>query len=211
MKKIISIIVSLAVLSITYVLYGQASGGQRPAAPPATAVKTATPPSAAPVNGAAAQKLLDQYCVNCHNEDDKVANLTVEGLDTSHVSKDAQTWEKIIRKVRAGMMPPAGNPRPDRASIIAFTTWAENEIDKNAAPFTPSPGLHRLNRTEYANVVRDLLDLDIDPANYLPTDDSTHGFDNIAGALSLSPTLVEAYVTAAGKISRLAMGDATTP
>ena len=134
MKKIILIIGSLTVLSISYVLYGQqAAGAQRSAAPAATAVKAATPAPGAPVTGAAARKLLDQYCVNCHNEDDKLANLMVDTLDTSHVTKDTETWEKIIRKVRAGMMPPAGNPRPDRASIIAFTTWAENEIDRNAA------------------------------------------------------------------------------
>src|SRR3954453_24116342 len=85
-----------------------------------------------------------------------------------------------------------------------MTSWLESELDRTATPYTPPPGLHRLNRTEYANAVRDLLDLDIDPAKYLPSDDSTHGFDNIAGTLGISSTLVEAYVSAAGKISRLA-------
>ena len=89
--------------------------------------------------------------------------------------------------------------------------WLENELDRGAVPHMPPPGLHRLNRTEYANAIRDLLDLDIDPAKYLPSDDSTHGFDNIAGALGISSTLVEAYVSAAGKISRLAIGEPTTP
>src|SRR6202030_2976116 len=93
-------------------------------------------------------------------------------------------------------------------SLIA---WLENVLDRNAQPYLPPPGLHRLNRTEYANVIRDLLDLEIDPAKYLPSDDSTHGFDNIAGALGISSTLVEAYVSAASKISRLALGFATPP
>src|SRR5438477_9769263 len=90
-------------------------------------------------------------------------------------------------------------------------TWLENGADRTAVPYTPSPGLHRFNRTEYANAIHDLLDLDIDPGAYLPSDDSTHGFDNIAGTLGISSTLVEAYVSAAGKISRLAIGEPTTP
>src|SRR5206468_4269398 len=97
-----------------------------------------------------------------------------------------QTWEKVVRKLRAGMMPPAGNPRPDRPTTAALVSWLENELDKSAVPYMPPPGLHRLNRTEYANVIRDLLDMEIDPGKYLPVDDSTHGFDNIAGALGLS-------------------------
>ena len=109
------------------------------------------------------------------------------------------------------MMPPAGARRPEPAVYKAMTAWLENELDRTATPYTPPPGLHRLNRTEYANAVRDLLDLDIDPAKYLPSDDSTHGFDNIAGTLGISSTLVEAYVSAAGKISRLAVGEATPP
>jgi hypothetical protein len=135
----------------------------------------------------------------------------IDKLDPAHIGKDAQTWEKIVRKLRAGMMPPSGNPRPDRAATMALVGWLENELDRSAVAFMPPPGLHRLNRTEYGNVIRDLLDLEIDPGKYLPTDDSTRGFDNIAGALGLSSTLVESYVSAAGKISRLAMGDATTP
>jgi hypothetical protein len=132
-------------------------------------------------------------------------------MDTAHVANDAQAWEKVVRKLRAGMMPPAGNPRPDKATTVALITWLENELDKSAVPYMPPPGLHRLNRTEYANVIRDMLDLQIDPGKYLPVDDSTHGFDNIAGALGLSSTLVESYVSAAAKISRLAMGDPASP
>jgi hypothetical protein len=101
--------------------------------------------------------------------------------------------------------------RPDKATSNAFITWLETELDRSAQPYLPPPGLHRLNRTEYANAVRDLLGLDIDPAQYLPSDDSTHGFDNIAGTLGISSTLVEAYVSAAGKLSRLAIGEPTSP
>src|SRR5215813_6050121 len=90
-------------------------------------------------------------------------------------------------------------------------TWLEGELDRTAVAYTPPPGLHRFNRTEYANAIHDLLDLDVDAGKYLPNDDSTHGFDNIAGALGISSTLVESYVTAAGKISRLAIGEATPP
>ncbi|HLQ76008.1 MAG TPA: DUF1587 domain-containing protein, partial [Terriglobia bacterium] len=187
MKKKVLIVSSLAILSIAYVIYGQSAGAPRPAAASAT---PAARPAAAPV-GAAQAKVFDQYCSNCHNEDDRVANLAIDKLDIAHVGKDAQTWEKIVRKLRAGMMPPAGNPRPDRATTLALVGWLENELDKGAVAYMPPPGLHRLNRTEYGNVIRDLLDLEIDPGKYLPTDDSTHGFDNIAGALGLSSTLVE--------------------
>ncbi len=116
-----------------------------------------------------------------------------------------------MRKLGAGMMPPAGSRRPDKATYNAFIERIESELDRTAAPYMPPPGLHRLNRAEYANAVRDLIALDIDPAQYLPSDDSTFGFDNIAGALGVSSTLVEAYVAAAGKISRLAIGEPAPP
>ncbi|TLZ44601.1 MAG: DUF1587 domain-containing protein, partial [Gammaproteobacteria bacterium] len=109
------------------------------------------------------------------------------------------------------MMPPAELRRPDPATYQAMVDWLESELDRDAPPYTPAPGLHRLNRTEYANSIQDLLDLPIDPAKYLPSDDSTSGFDNIAGALGISSTLVEAYVTAAQKISRLALGEPEDP
>lgn len=210
MKRKISFFSTLATLLVACVLFGQTAGTKRPASAPAAAPARATASTAQPF-GTAQKKLIDQYCSNCHNEDDRTANLMFEKLDVAHVGKDAQTWEKVVRKLRAGMMPPANNPRPNRQATLALVSWLENELDKNATPFMPPPGLHRLNRTEYANVVRDLLDLEIDPGKYLPTDDSTHGFDNIVGALGLSSTLVESYVSAAGKISRLAMGDAATP
>ena len=161
--------------------------------------------------------LLDKYCVACHNVKaraagmDSAVKLTLDNLDLSQVNQNVAVWERVVRKLRAGQMPPAGMPRPDAPAYESMIAWLENELDRQAAPHAPPPGLHRLNRTEYANVVRDLLDLEIDPAKYLPSDDSTFGFDNIAGALGISSTLVEAYVSAGQKISRLALGYPETP
>ena len=153
--------------------------------------------------------LINQYCVSCHNQRLKTAGLMLDALDLARVGDNAAVWEKVVRKLRAGMMPPAGSRRPDRCRLrgAASHGW---RMSSTGTPqvHVPPPGLHRLNRTEYANAIRDLLDLEIDPAKYLPSDDSTHGFDNIAGALGISSTLVEAYVSAAGKISRLAIGEA---
>ena len=155
--------------------------------------------------------LLDQYCVSCHNQKLKTAGLELDNLDTAHVAGHAEKWELVVRKLRSGMMPPSGMPRPAWATYESMVTWLENELDHNSSAHFPAPGLHRLNRTEYANVIHDMLALDIDPAKYLPSDDSTRGFDNIAGALALSPALLEGYTTAAAKISRIAMGDVTEP
>src|SRR5579863_4731701 len=123
-------------------------------------------------------------------------------------------WEKVIKKLRTGAMPPLGMPKPERANVDEFLTWLEGSIDK-AYALHPNPGrpaLHRLNRAEYANAIRDLLALDIDSSAYLPTDDASFGFDNVASVLGLSPALQERYIAAAGKISRLAVGDpATSP
>lgn len=154
---------------------------------------------------------LDQYCVTCHNERLKTANLLLDALDLARVAEHPAVWEKVVRKLRAGMMPPAGSRRPAPEASRSLVAWLEGELDRSAAAYMPAPGLHRLNRTEYANVVRDLLDLEIDAAIYLPSDDSTHGFDNMAGALGISSTLVDAYVSAASKISRLALGLAEPP
>jgi mono/diheme cytochrome c family protein len=173
------------------------------------------PPAAAPAavfTAATERQLLAKYCVACHSAAartaglDSARKLTVDNLDVANVTHDAKTWELIARKLRAGMMPPAGMPRPDPVAYQGMAAWIEQELDRQAKSYTPPPGLHRLNRTEYANVIEDLLDLPIDPSKYLPSDDSTAGFDNIAGALGISSTLVEAYVTAAQKISRLALG-----
>ncbi len=198
-----------AVLEQTTAASGQAAGSTTATAPAQT-------PSAH-ASGSPQRALLDRYCVSCHSQRAKAAGqesarkLTLDDLDPARVSEHADTWELVVRKLRAGMMPPANARRPDRATYEGFITILENELDRTAVPYTPSPGLHRLNRTEYANAIRDMLALEIDPAAYLPPDDSTHGFDNIASALGISSTLVEASVNAAGKISRLAIAEPTPP
>jgi cytochrome c551/c552 len=157
----------------------------------------------------AQKELVDRYCVSCHNEKAKTGGLSLEKLDIDHPAADAETWEKVIRKLRAGLMPPAGMPRPDRATLNAFRASLETAID-GAALRSPNPGataLHRLNRAEYANAIRDLIAIDVDPATVLPADDSSEGLDNIADVLGTSPALIERYAGAAAKISRLAVGD----
>ena len=155
--------------------------------------------------------ILDQYCAVCHNQKVKTANLELDKLDLAHLSDHAEIGEKVIRKLRAGMMPPAGMPRPAPPVLDALIGWVEKDLDRSAVTYLPAPGLHRLNRTEYTNAIRDVLGLEVDATKFLPPDDSTHGFDNIAGALTLSPALMEAYLSAAGKISRLAIGDVSSP
>ncbi len=158
--------------------------------------------------------LLDQYCVTCHNERLQTAGLTLDALDVTNVAADAEVWEKVVRKLRAGAMPPAPRPRPDDATYDGFATWLETELDRASAA-DPNPGrteaFHRLNRAEYRNVIRDLLALDVDVAELLPADDGSYGFDNIAGVLGISPTLLERYLSAAKKVSRLAVGNPELP
>jgi mono/diheme cytochrome c family protein len=151
-------------------------------------------------------------CFDCHNETEQVAGLNLQALPLDSVGSHAETWEKVIRKLRAGLMPPAdGGPTLDGAARKGLVAWLENEIDRNAEAHLPAPGLHRLNRTEYTNAIRDLLALNIDATSFLPPDDSSHGFDNMAGTLTTSPALMEAYLSAAGKISRLGIGTETAP
>src|SRR5262249_45383422 len=132
-------------------------------------------------------------------------------LDVAHVGEHAEVWEKVVRKLRAGMMPPSGARRPDKPAADTFAGWLETELDRSAAarPNYGSPGLHRLNRNEYANAIRDLLALEVDVTELLPPDDSSFGFDNMANSLTVSSALLEGYLSAASKISRLAVGDPT--
>jgi cytochrome c551/c552 len=152
---------------------------------------------------------LNQYCVGCHNDKAKTAGLALDKLDLEHVGDSAETWEKVVRKLRTGMMPPSGARRPERTAIDAFTSSLEASLDRAAAGKTNAgtTALHRLNRTEYANAVHDLLSLPIDVTTLLPPDDSAEGFDNVADVLGVSPLLIQGYVSAATKISRLAVGD----
>jgi mono/diheme cytochrome c family protein len=186
---------------------------QRASSPQAAPQRPAqsVPPAASAANVSAQRKLVDQYCVTCHNARLKTANLLLDELDLGNLDDHAEIAEKVVRKMRAGLMPPTGARRPDPATMQSLIRWMEDELDRGAVMHLPPPGLHRLNRTEYGNAIRDLLALDVDPSKFLPTDDSTHGFDNIAGALTMSPALMEAYLSAAGKISRLAVGNVTAP
>ncbi|MGZ3343298.1 MAG: DUF1592 domain-containing protein [Caulobacteraceae bacterium] len=157
--------------------------------------------------------LVQKYCVACHNNRAKTGGLSLESVNFTDMGQDAETFEKVIRKVRAGMMPPKGMPRPDAPEMLRFATAIEGHLDAYAAahPEPGDPGLHRLNRVEYGNAVRDLLGIKADVATLLPADDSKEGFDNIADVLSISPTLIQGYVSAALKLSRLAVGDRTAP
>src|SRR5215510_1205270 len=158
--------------------------------------------------------LLDQYCVTCHNERLKTADLTLDKMDVDHAAKDPATWERVVQQLRARAMPPVGRPRPDKSTYDGFRTWLENELDKNAAT-NPNAGttvsFHRLNRAEYQNAIRDLLAVEIDATTFLPEDPKSNGFDNMGGAIKMSPDLLETYMKAAMKISREATGVSVTP
>jgi mono/diheme cytochrome c family protein len=175
---------------------------------PIQAAQSAPSPAAAPSQRA----VFRQYCLSCHNETMKKAGtvpVAFEGDALWDIAANAPVWEKVVLKMRAGVMPPAGAPRPDRSVRTEFLGWLESELDRAAAA-RPNPGrtepFHRLNRTEYRNAVRDLLALDLDVSSMLPADDASYGFDNIAGVLKMSPTLMEQYLAAAQRVSRLAVG-----
>jgi mono/diheme cytochrome c family protein len=153
--------------------------------------------------------VVTKYCVTCHNERAKIGGLTLDKMDVSDPGAGADVWERVVRKVRVGMMPPQGSPQPDQETRAALVSWLTTSLDKSASAH-PNPGrplVHRLNRAEYANAIRDLLALDVDTSTLLPPDDAAYGFDNIADALGVSPVLLERYLAAAGKISSLAVGD----
>jgi mono/diheme cytochrome c family protein len=165
---------------------------------PSAQVAAPTPPPRA---------VLDKYCITCHNQRMKTGGLALDVLNLAQVSEHAETLEKIVRKLRTGAMPPVGRPRPDKALSDSVTSWIEAELDR-AARERPNPGrstLHRLNRVEYRNAIRDMLALEIDPAALLPADNAAYGFDNNADALSLSPVLTERYLGASARISEMAL------
>ena len=159
----------------------------------------------------AEQALVKQYCVTCHNARTVTGGLSLEQLDPAAAAKHSDVWEKVIVKLRGGMMPPVGMPRPAEATLQAFAASLEQRIDAQALA-SPDPGhkpIHRLNRTEYGNAVRDLLDLEVNVTDLLPADDESHGFDNIAGVLRVSSSLLEQYLTAARRVSSVAVGTDT--
>jgi uncharacterized protein DUF1592/uncharacterized protein DUF1588/uncharacterized protein DUF1585/uncharacterized protein DUF1587/uncharacterized protein DUF1595 len=170
--------------------------------------------SASAVEKSPAHTFLERTCYKCHSEEADSASALFSGfyldrLDVDHVAAAPKEWEKVVRKLRTGMMPPSSEPRPDAAEEAQLVAYLESELDELAAgaPNPGRPALHRLNRTEYANAIRDLLALDIDAKALLPGDDSSAGFDNNAGALGISPVLIERYGNAAAAIARLAVGD----
>jgi catechol 2,3-dioxygenase-like lactoylglutathione lyase family enzyme len=172
------------------------------------------PPAASAASGPGPhQALVGKYCVSCHNARTRTADLALDTLDIGNVAGDGATWEKVIKKVRSGAMPPQGVPQPDGPARAALISYLETALDREAAarPNPGRPALHRLNRTEYQNVIRDLLGVDVDAASLLPADDSSFGFDNVADVLGVSPVLLERYIAAAEKISAIAIGDPATP
>ena len=182
----------------------------------AAASLQAAPPSAASAQAATppdpSRTFLDTNCVACHNSERRTANLALDAdaLDPREAPQHADVWEKVIRKLRTGAMPPVGRPRPDTSAVAEIVSYLETTIDAAAGrrPMVGRPVAHRLNRAEYANAIRDLLDLEVDTSELLPPDDAGYGFDNIGDVLTVSPMLLERYMSAAGKIARLASGTA---
>src|SRR5687768_4928205 len=166
-------------------------------------------PAATTLLPAEQSALVKQYCVTCHNDRSKAGQMSLQAFDAAQLEEHGELTEKMIRKLRSGMMPPAGARRPEPPVLTALLTTLESRMDRHAA-LNPNPGsrpFQRLNRAEYANAVRDLLSLDVDVSTYLPPDTISHGFDNVADAQTFSPTLMDGYLRAASQISRLAVGD----
>jgi mono/diheme cytochrome c family protein len=192
---------SLGCIGLRWITLAATLAGSLVAGPAGTTSAAATPE--------AFTALLNKYCVTCHSEKTRTAGLVLEKRDFSKVAEDAQVWEKVVRKLHAGAMPPMGLPRPDNADVDRFASWLETSLDRAAAEH-PNPGrtlIHRLNRTEYGNSIKDLLDIDVDTSDLLPPDDAVDGFDNVAQMLTISPVLLERYLSASAKITRLAVGD----
>jgi len=178
---------------------------------------TVSPPPIAEVAPAPAmgpvevRQVIGQYCVTCHSETLKTAGLVLEHIDLDHISAKSAVWEKVVTKLQSGSMPPSGLPRPEKSVVDGMTSWITTTIDR-AAAVSPNPGrpvVHRLNRVEYTNAIRDLLGIEFDGASMLPADNSGYGFDNIGDVLTVSPNLLERYIFAARKVVRIALGDKT--
>src|ERR1700682_5008085 len=199
----------VCIASVGAICFG-ASRSIHAGAPRAATLRTPASTGAAPATPA--RELVTKYCITCHNERLKTGNLALDKADAEQVFNSAQTWEKVVVKLRSRAMPPPGIRRPDGATYDAVAAWLERELDRaGAAHPTPGPpaALHPLNRTEYANAVRDLLGVQIDGTSMLPPDEQAYGFDTNADALSVAPALLDRYLTAAAKIARLAIGDPT--
>ena len=184
--------------------------------PPARAAGASSPAAGAaarlePSTASTYRAVLDRYCVTCHNTRLRTAHLTLDTVDIHDLGAEAPVWEKVVQKLRAREMPPPRRPRPAPETYEAFASWLEAGLDRSAAaqPNPGRPALHRLNRVEYTNAIRDLLGVEVDARSLLPADDMAFGFDNIADALAFSPGLLERYLLAARRVSRLAIGDAS--
>ena len=199
MKRfVLSGVVLASLLASTFVLRAQTSAPARPA----------TAAQGAGATGSPHQALLTTYCYTCHSTRVKAGGLALQGLDTQTVGTDAEAWEKVVRKLRGRLMPPPGSPQPEQKDIDAFVGWMENKLDTNPrAPKAGYVGIQRMNRTEYAAAVKALVGVEIGAKDMLPQDAAVEGFDNIASALSVSPTFMEQYVEAARVIARKAIGD----
>ena len=209
-RTILQALVTCSGLAVVVTATGSLLAAGPQAATPVTPAQQVSPASD---SASPERALVDRYCVGCHNERLKTADLMLDKADLGNVGSDAAIWEKVVRKLRAGRMPPKGRPRPDKGTNDAFVTRLVTELD-NAAATAPNPGRlvpHRLNRAEYTNAIRDLLHLEIDGKAFVPADDAGFGFDNIGDVLTISPALLERYLIAAQKISRLAIGDPTIP
>jgi hypothetical protein len=194
---------------VGFELFGSAAA--QPVSAPAQLASNAPVGDIAAPTPADHKKMLMQYCTGCHNDKLKTAGMSVVPLDANNLQADQATWEKILRRVSLGEMPLRGAPRPPKEKLQAFTQWLAKSLDDQAAVH-PNPGhatVRRMNRTEYANAVRDLLGLNVDFSKDMPADDTGYGFDNIADVLTVSPTLMDRYIIVAGKISRMATGQAS--
>jgi mono/diheme cytochrome c family protein len=215
LKKLLPVAALGAVLSVTVAAQNDKPKGLSPQGTAmsrqATKPVAAHAPATTTMLPAEQTALVKQYCAGCHSDRGKAGNLSLAAFDAAKIEDNGELTEKMIRKLRAGMMPPAGARRPEPAVINAMVTSFESRMDK-VATLNPNPGsrpFQRLNRAEYSNAVRDLLNVDVDVATYLPPDTISHGFDNVADAQSFSPTLMDGYLRAASQISRLAVGDRT--
>ena len=209
MTKQIPVILGTAILAV--VLLSQANLAQPEQTGSAPAM--VAPQTAGLLSADSQQALIDQYCVFCHDDVERSGNMSMSGLDLAHPEESAELVEAMIRKLRAGMMPPKGLARPDAATIESFAVSLEVGIDRVAA-LNPNPGgraFQRLNRPEYERAIRDLLTLEVDAGDWLPLDQMLANFDNMADAQLLSPTLLESYLNAAAAISRIALGDRNAP
>ncbi len=204
-----SIVCLGAVAASAGLVHGFTAGEVEPAASGSAQAAGSRESAGEPAAGGSVRAVLDRYCVACHNQRLQTAGLALDAMDPARVGDDAAAWEQVVRKLRTGAMPPAGRPRPEAEAYGAVASALETALDRAAAA-DPEPGrttVHRLNRREYANAVRDLLALDIDTTALLPADNADLGFDNMADILSVSPALLDRYIFAARRISRLAVGD----